>query len=95
MISYQLTGDNELIVYGTMQPGEKLPSLCCKGHMWEVSEIFPDDDPGNVSVWGKCENPDCPHEAGNHWHGVSSHLQVDIADHLLDMVVEPPKKEGE
>jgi hypothetical protein len=85
MISYQLTSDDELIVHGTMEPGEKLPSMCCKGFMWEVSETFPDDDPGSVSVWGHCENPNCPHETDNHWHGISSCLQVDIAAHLLDM----------
>lgn len=86
MISYQLTSDNELIVHGTMQPGEKLPSMCCKGHMWEVSEIFTDNNPLDVSVWGTCENPECPVEADSHWHGISNHLQVDIAAHLLDMV---------
>lgn len=88
MISFQVTSDNELIVYGTMEPGEKIPGLCCKGHVWEVSYISPDDNPENVSVWGTCHNPDCPVESGNHYHGVSRFDQVDIAAHFADMVKE-------
>lgn len=88
MITYQLTSDNELIVNGTMEPGETITGLCCKGHVWEVSETFPDDNPEDVSVWGVCHNPNCPVETGNCWHGVSSHLQVDIADYFLRLTEE-------
>lgn len=84
MITYKLK-DDELIITGSMHVGEKISGLCCPGHDWEVLTIFPDDDPGFVSVWGKCENLECPAEKNDpFWHGVSSYLQEDIADMLLE-----------
>lgn len=85
MITYKIKNE-ELVIEGEMKQGEKVNGICCKSFDWEVSLVFrfPDNDPNYFSVWGTCENPNCPIEPNNHYHGVSNRLQEDIALYLLE-----------
>ena len=85
MITYRIENE-ELIIVGEMKEGEKVNGICCPGFDWEVSLVFrfPDNDPGGMSVWGACDNNNCPVEVGTHYHTISNRLQEDIALYLLD-----------
>lgn len=86
MITYRIENE-ELIIEGEMKPGEKINGICCSGFDWEVSLVFrfPDNDPGGMSVWGACDNPNCPVEDGTHYHRISNNSQETIALHLIYM----------
>lgn len=81
MITPKLVND-DIVIEGEMQVGDKILGLCCSGFDWEVSAII-------VDVWGNCTNPDCPNhndELGRNdpYHGVSHKDVWDIADWMLD-----------
>ena len=82
MIIPKLVND-DIIIEGEMQVGEKINGLCCAGFDWEVSAIFD-------SVWGNCANPDCPAynadlgKENDPYGGVSHKDIYDIADWMID-----------
>lgn len=69
---------DDFIETGQIDIGDKYNDICCNGHVWEVTYIFSD-----ASVWGVCQNQNCPVENDSHWRGVS-HKDIDeIIDCLL------------
>lgn len=79
--------DNEVIWQGQVEIGDLYPSYCCPGFDWEVLIIFPDKNPNYISIWGGCHNPNCPDWDGtpdDHYRGVSSILQEDLAERLAE-----------
>lgn len=89
MITVTLNADDSLNITGEMQVGEVVPNRCCQGFDWKVVEIFPDANPEWVSLWGVCDNPDCPqYQAnigpGDFYRGVTNALVCDLAEWLFD-----------
>lgn len=76
--------DGNLFVDGRVEVGDKYPNICCQGHEWEVLVVFPDADAAYDNAYGICGNPDCPQEAGSHYHGVSNCLAENMALKLLE-----------
>jgi hypothetical protein len=83
MIAYRIENE-KLFIDSEMKEGEKISGLCCTSFNWEVLLTFPDNNPAYISVWGTCDNPNCPIEVGTHYHTISNRLQEDIALYLLD-----------
>jgi hypothetical protein len=86
MIQAHFEGD-EIIYTGIVSEGDVYPDLCCVGWGWEVAVIFLASYRGNQSIWGVCENPDCPEYQADigpddAYRGVSSILQDDLAEWL-------------
>lgn len=74
--------NDEIVIEGEMQEGDRIPGLCCAGYDWVVSTIL-------SSVWGNCDNPNCPAYDMNigpedHYRGVSYKDVYDIAEWILD-----------
>lgn len=71
--------------------GEIIPDFCCKGFGWEISVIFPDENPDHSMITGSCTNPDCPDWNGEKYdlfRGVSSVSQEDLKERLGDEMPE-------
>ena len=87
MISVSETSPTEpLVITGEMVAGDKVPNRCCQGFDWEVMAVFPADTPEDISVWGKCHNPDCPdwqRVPTDMYRGVSHVSAGDLAEWLL------------
>jgi len=77
-----MENDNSIVIKGVVDVDENYHAFCCDGYAWKVALVFPDDDPGLVSIWGICDNPDCG--ADDVYKGVSNYLVEDLALWLLD-----------
>lgn len=88
--------NNKLIIEGEMKQGEKVNGLCCKGFDWEVSTIFPDNDPDCILIYGFCYNPDnCPnYDEHPLFDGVSSIEQLELALYLVEKETAVKEFEG-
>lgn len=85
--------NNELSWQGEVLPGDVYPGYCCPGYGWEVVLTFPDSNPGYISIWGRCHNPNCPDFDGSEddpYQGVSNILQEDFAENLAEGKVRHP-----
>jgi hypothetical protein len=77
-----------IITTGDVEQGDIYPSFCCTGHNWEVRLLFPDEaQPEYTSIWGWCNNLDCPdYQAsmgpGDPYRGVSSICREDFEEWL-------------
>ncbi len=79
--------DEEIKATGQVLDGEKYPDFCCQGFNWAVRHIFPDKTPGYNSIWGCCDNPDCPDYQkdigpSDPYRGISSICQEDFEEWL-------------
>ena len=61
-----------------LRQDQRLHNVCCNGHAWLICVVFPDID----SVWGVCENPDCPKREfeNDPYQGVSNHCLEDLEE---------------
>lgn len=84
MLTAEIKND-ELTWRGVVEGGDIYPGYCCPGYDWEVVLTFPDDNPNYISVWGRCQNPDCPDYDGTEddpYRGVSNIMLEDFAENL-------------
>ena len=78
--------NNEIITIGTVKEGDTYPDYCCSDFPWEVMAIIGALDPDYNSIWGICQNPDCPTQRQPYYQGVSHVLQIDFAESLADRI---------
>jgi len=78
MLQAKINANDELETSGAVLLDEVYPNICCKGYGWEVLWITPFKD--DLSIWGHCENPDCPENndyESDPYHGVSNMCLID------------------
>lgn len=66
-----------------LQEGQIIPDHCCQGWEWEVLLVLPSID----SVWGRCQNPDCPRwedDPSDPYRGVSNAEISELEDDETD-----------
>lgn len=78
--------NGEMVIEGEVVLDEVYTGVCCAGHGWLIAHISPDRDPGYVSVWGACQNPECDDSdpEDSQWRGVFQVLVEDLAEMMLD-----------
>lgn len=50
-------------VYRDIKQGQTYHGYCCDGFVWEVAMVSQQDyrlTQSDDSIWGACQNPDCP-----------------------------------
>ena len=78
MLQVKLDAAGELETTGIILPGDIYQNICCKGYDWEVLWIMTFED--DASIWGHCENPNCPENNGepfDPYHGISNLCLID------------------
>jgi hypothetical protein len=88
MLKAHINNENEIISIGVVKVDDVYPSYCCAGFDWLVCLIFPyEDDRGGMSIWGVCQNPNCPDWDGtddDYYRGVSNICLEDFAERLIE-----------
>lgn len=63
--------DNEIKATGQVEVDDVYPDIHCEGFGWWVLTVLPDRiAPREITIWGKCQNPDCPDPScveHDHW----------------------------
>lgn len=90
--------NDEMVTEGEICEGEFYQDFCCEGFGWEVRWVYHETEPGYNSIWGHCENIECPRfqkdiGPSDPWRGVRNVCQEEFAEWLAERAAREAKEQ--